>query len=101
MDSFIDTLFELEIVESGTGLETVFWRYDWDNSGTLNPSEFLSAFEQQYNKWKVYWPKQPNCQFYDKIRELLWKQQQNISQLFEYDLKQNKKNINAPVLVWA
>jgi len=45
MDSFIDTLFELNIVSSGTGLETVFKRYDWDHSGVINSTEFLSAFE--------------------------------------------------------
>lgn len=73
LDSFIDTLFELGIVESGTGLEAVFKRYDRDGSGTLNSNEFLGAFESQYNKRKVYRPKQQNFEFYDKVRELLRK----------------------------
>jgi len=47
-------LFELGIVESGTGLEAVFKRYDRDGSGSLNANEFINAFENQYNKRKVY-----------------------------------------------
>lgn len=74
LDSFIDTLFELGIVESGTGLEVVFKRYDWENSGSLNANEFINAFENSYNKRKVYRPKQANFDFYDKVRELMRKQ---------------------------
>jgi len=72
-------LFELGIVESGTGLEAVFKRYDRDGSGSLNANEFINAFENQYNKRKVYRPKQANFDFYDKVRELMRKQQTTIS----------------------
>lgn len=56
-ESFWDTLLDLGIVDTATGLESIFWKYDSNKSGTLDPQEFLNKFELQSKAWKVSRPK--------------------------------------------
>jgi len=98
LNDFIEALFEMDVVDSGAGLEIVFKMYDWDGNGTLDLTEFYTAFEEVYNKNKVYWPKQPNWEFYDMLREKFRRQKTTVAQIFAGAIFGHKK-IKDPIFI--